>query len=105
MSKDNTVGLMVGFGLGVGLALLFAPKSGEKTRLLIAQRAQEEADNLKRQAAGLRDSAADFVQKGQEYVQKGQDEVLRQAEGLKRAVEAGKRTYQEAVNQSTLASV
>jgi gas vesicle protein len=95
---DNTVGLMVGFGLGVGVALLFAPKSGEKTRLLIAEKTQASADQVKRQATALRDSASDLMQKGQE-------EVLRQTDGLKRAVEAGKRTYQESVHQTTLASV
>jgi gas vesicle protein len=90
MNKNNTIGLMIGFGLGVGVALLFAPKSGDRTRLLIARTTRDGADYLKSQATALRDSASDFIEKGQE-------EVARHAEGLRRAVEIGKRTYQESV--------
>ena len=38
MNKENAFGLMIGFGLGVGLALLFAPDAGERTRSRIAKR-------------------------------------------------------------------
>jgi gas vesicle protein len=75
MNKNSAFGLMVGFGLGVGLAVLFAPKSGDKTRLLTARRATE-----------LRDSATDIIDRGQE-------EVTRHAQGLRRAVEIGRRAY------------
>jgi gas vesicle protein len=75
MNKNSAFGLMIGFGLGVGLAVLFAPKSGDKTRLLIARRATE-----------LRDSATDIIDRGQE-------EVTRHAQGLRRAVEIGRRAY------------
>jgi gas vesicle protein len=79
MNKNNTIGLMIGFSLGVGIALLFAPKSGGRTRLLIARRTREGTDYLKRQASVLRDAATDH------------------AEGLRRAVEIGTRTYRESV--------
>jgi gas vesicle protein len=79
MNKNNVFGVMIGFGLGVGVAVLFAPKSGDKTRLLIARRATE-----------LRDSATDLIDRGQE-------EVTRHAQGLRRAVEIGKRAYVRSV--------
>ena len=91
MNKNNTLGLMIGFGLGVGVAVLFAPKSGDKTRLLIARRTREGTDYLKRQATVLRDSASDLMEKGQE-------EMARHAEGLRRAVEIGRRTYLRSVS-------
>jgi gas vesicle protein len=90
-NNDNAFGLIVGFGLGVGLALLFAPSSGDKTRTRIAKGTREGADYLKRQANSLRDSAVDVIDKGQE-------EVTRQAEALKVAVETGARAYRRAAN-------
>lgn len=89
MSKDNTFGLMLGFGVGVGLALLFAPNSGDKTRTRIAKGTRDGADYLKRQATSWRDSATDMIDKGQE-------EVTRQAEAIKVAVETGARAYRRA---------
>lgn len=91
MTRDNTFGLMVGFGLGVGLALLFAPDAGERTRSKIAKKTQEGADYVKRQATTLRDSATDIIEKSQE-------EVARQAEAVKSAVETGARAYRRAAN-------
>lgn len=91
MNRDNAFGLMLGFGLGVGLALLFAPDAGERTRSRIAKKTQESADYVKRQATILRDSATDMIDKSQE-------EVTRQAEAVKAAVETGARAYRRAAN-------
>ena len=33
--------LVVGVGIGAGLALLFAPKSGKETRKILSRRAEE----------------------------------------------------------------
>ena len=88
MNKDCTLGFMIGLGFGVGIALLFAPKSGDDTRALIANKTRKGTDYLKQQATELSDSAADFIEKSRE-------EATRQKEGLKRAVETGKQAYQE----------
>jgi gas vesicle protein len=67
-----------GIGLGVGaiLALLLAPKSGEETRALLREKAQEGVDEamaqgkrMVRKAQKAADSATDFVT---EAVEKGQ---------------------------------
>ena len=92
MNKDCALGFMIGLGFGVGIALLFAPKSGDQTRSLIANKTREGTDYLKQQATELRDSAADVIEKGRE-------EVTRHKEGLKRAVETGKQAYQESAGQ------
>ncbi len=91
MNKNSAFGLMIGFGLGMGIAVLFAPKSGDKTRSLIARRTRKGTEYLKRQATVLRDSATDLIDKGQE-------EVTRHAEGLRRAVETGRRAYVRSVS-------
>jgi gas vesicle protein len=91
MNKENAFGLMLGFGLGVGLALLFAPDTGERTRSRIAKKTQEGADYVKRQATTLRDSATEIIDKSQE-------QVTRQAEAVKAAVETGARAYRRAAN-------
>jgi gas vesicle protein len=88
MSKEKVLGFAAGLGCGVGIALLWAPKSGSETRSQIANQAREQADHIKQQATELRDSAAGILQRGQQ-------EVQRHKEGLKRAVEAGVEAYQQ----------
>ena len=82
-TKNCTLGFMVGLGCGVGIALLFAPKSGDKARSLIASKAREETGHLMNQAAGLCDSATDLLRKVRH-------DVARHKEGLQHAVDSGK---------------
>ena len=89
-NKDSTLNFIIGLGCGVGITLLLAPKSGDETRSVIANRAREKTDRLKHQVAGLRDSAT-------ELLEKGRNEVERHKEGLQHAVDAGKRVYHESV--------
>jgi gas vesicle protein len=51
---------LVGLGIGVGLGVLFAPMSGERTRENLAQRAGDLADS----ARGTYEQGRDRVQKG-----------------------------------------
>ena len=77
-------------GIGVAIGVLFAPKSGEETRRLIRERADEGRTYVKRRGEEVRSSADDIVVRG-----KGA--VSRQKEQLAAAVEAGKQAYKETV--------
>ena len=92
MSDENGgskfVYFLAGLGVGAIVALLFAPKSGEETRGLIAQKAQEGRDYVTAKSKDLRRQA-------EEVMEKGKDLVAQQKEQLSAALEAGKQAYQE----------
>ncbi|WP_321478311.1 YtxH domain-containing protein [uncultured Paludibaculum sp.] len=90
MNRDNIFFALAGLGLGAGLALLFAPESGQHLRGRIAYRARGEARRLKHQAEDLQATAVNLVDQGKE-------QALRQRDGIVNAVEAGKRAYLETV--------
>jgi gas vesicle protein len=79
---------LAGIGLGAIVALLFAPRSGERTREYIRERATEGRDYLKRQAEDLRKRAEGTVEQGKEFVEQGR-------ETIKDAVESAKHAYKE----------
>jgi gas vesicle protein len=56
--------LLAGIGIGAGLALLFAPKSGRETRKYIARRAEDGRDYVTVVGKELRRQAEDVVDKG-----------------------------------------
>jgi len=74
---------LAGMGIGAAVALLFAPKSGEETRKLIAQKAGEGKDYIATKGKDLGRQAGDFVERGKEAVSK-------QKERLADVLEAGK---------------
>jgi gas vesicle protein len=109
MEQKNGFGyFLLGLGIGVAAGILWAPRTGEETRQLIADKAGEgadylrtrteegkeyvrqQADNLKQQADNLKGSAT-------EIIEKGRTTVIRQKENLAAAVEAGKQAYRDAV--------
>lgn len=79
---------LAGLGLGVVLALLFAPRSGEETRELIRGKADHSRDFVTGKSRELRQQAGEFVDKAK-------DLVAQQKEQLSAALEAGKQAYQE----------
>ena len=92
MSEEND-GSKIGFflaGLGIGavIALLFAPRSGQETRDMIVQKAEEGRDFVVTKTEEIRKQAEDAVEKGKDLVSK-------QKELLSAALEAGKQAYQE----------
>ena len=60
---------LVGLGLGVGLGLLFAPMSGEETRINLADRAND-----------LANSARETYEQNRDRVQRGVETIRRTAE-------------------------
>jgi len=79
---------LAGLGIGALLALLFAPRSGDQTRDLISQKADESRDYVTARGRELR-------QQAEELVEKAKDLVAQQKEQLSAALEAGKQAYQE----------
>jgi gas vesicle protein len=93
---------LLGLGLGVAAGVLWAPRSGDETRQLLADKAGEGADYLKsrteegkqyvrQRADELKDSASDIYEKGKST-------VTRHKENLNAAVEAGKQAYRDALS-------
>ena len=81
----------MGMGIGAGIAILMAPKSGKSTRNLIRQRATDGAEYLKHSGMELRDKAAELTRKPTETIN-------HQKDGVMAAWRAGKRAYAKAVN-------
>lgn len=70
---------LAGLGAGVALGMLFAPGSGEETRMHIAERAKEGLDAAK--------------SKGQEFSRKTQEAVHRGKEQAGEAAEKARQVY------------
>jgi gas vesicle protein len=104
---------LLGLGIGVAAGLLWAPRSGEETRALLADKAGDGADYLKSRAQEGSDYVKSRAQEGSQYVkqrtddlkstandvyERGRSHVAHQKETLTAAVEAGKQAYHDAVN-------
>jgi len=71
MSKGRTLsGLLIGFGVGVGLTLLFAPQSGEDTRDWIAFASRRARRRLRNTSRRSMEQVRDMFERGQEAVSK-----------------------------------
>jgi gas vesicle protein len=92
---------LLGLGIGVAAGILWAPRAGEETRQLIADKAGEGADYLKARAQEgseyVRQRTDDIKQSAADLYDKGRSTVARQKENLNAAVEAGRQAYRDAV--------
>jgi len=71
MAKGRTVlGLLIGFGVGVGLTLLFAPQSGEDTRDWIALASRRAKRRLRKTSRRSIEQVRDMLERGQETLSK-----------------------------------
>ena len=92
MEDNNKISyFFLGLGLGVAAGLLFAPQSGEETRVMLKNKADEGRDMLKQRSDALRDQATETLQRGKET-------VSRHRENLTSAMDAGKQAYRDALN-------
>ena len=91
MERDGLANFVLGVGVGVVVGLLFAPKTGEETRELLKNKADEGKEYLKRRGTELADTAGDILERGR-------DVVGRQKDTLAEAVAAGKQAYRETVH-------
>jgi len=70
-----TVGLLVGFGLGVAAGLLLAPQSGEDTRSQISEQGIMLRDRSAGVSGDLRTRANDALTQGREIYQRTKEEL------------------------------
>jgi gas vesicle protein len=64
------VTFLTGLAIGAGLALLFAPQSGEDTRGWISDTVEDEAYKLRRKAKRSLDEVQDALERGEQKVAK-----------------------------------
>ena len=62
--------LLMGVGVGAGLALLFAPRSGKDTRKYLARRAEEGKDYVTSVGKEIRKQAGHVVGRGKDWATK-----------------------------------
>ena len=77
---------LAGLGVGALIGIVFAPQSGEQTRELISEKAEEGRDYLLRKGRELRDQTSTFVDRGKET-------FTHQREQISAAIDAGKQAY------------
>jgi gas vesicle protein len=91
---------LLGLAVGAGVALLFAPRSGEETRRELQRRAREVGDQAQDLVSELSESVGDTLQQAKDKVEHRID-AARDAVDLKRrqvtnAVDAGRAAAQQA---------
>jgi len=93
---------LLGLGIGVAAGILWAPRSGEETRQLLADKAGDSADYLRSRAQDgteyVKNRADDVKQSASELYDKGVTTVSKHKENLSAAVDAGKQAYREALS-------
>jgi gas vesicle protein len=77
--------LLFGLGVGVGLALLFAPQSGQETRDWLVAMTEDNTRNLRRKGRRLAFETIDLIDQSET--------------ALNRAMRTGKRTLRTAVDK------
>jgi gas vesicle protein len=70
-----TIGLLIGFGLGVAAGLLLAPQSGEDTRAQLSEQGIMLRDRGLGVSSDLRARASDAVAQGREIYQRTKEEL------------------------------
>ena len=66
----TAVSFLTGLGIGIGLALLFAPQSGQETREWLTETAEDEMRRLKRKGRRSLENIQDAVTRGEQTVSK-----------------------------------
>lgn len=79
--------------IGAGVALLTAPKTGQETRKIIKDFAEEAKDKAEEYIGQVKDKAGSYVDKGKELIDKEKNIISK-------AVEAGKDAYEKEKQKS-----
>jgi gas vesicle protein len=80
--------LFIGGLVGAGVALLVAPKTGEETRRMIKELAEDTKTRAEDWIDKVKDKATSYVEKGKEFIEKETNVITR-------SVEAGKEAYEK----------
>ena len=91
---------LLGLAVGAGVALLFAPRTGEETRRDLQRRAREVGDQAQDLVSEITESVGNTLQQAKDKVE-GRIDAARDAVDLKRrqvtnAVDAGRAAAQQA---------
>lgn len=73
---------LLGFGIGVTIGVLFAPKPGSETRQYIADKTSEGTDFLVQQSQQIKDTATDLLERGKQTVASQKEKVGSMFEGM-----------------------
>jgi gas vesicle protein len=78
----------IGGIVGAGIALLVAPKTGEETRKIIKDFAEDKKEKVEGLIHDVKGKASTYVEKGKGFIEKEKDII-------NKAVEAGKEAYEK----------
>jgi len=93
MNNNGFSNFIFGLGVGLGVGILLAPRSGEETRQMLKEKADEGTDYLKKQSADIRENATDLLDKGRQALDRQRDQVAE-------AMAAGRQAYREKVEET-----
>ncbi len=85
---------LIGFGIGITLGVLLAPKSGSDTRKYIADKANESSDYLMDQGQQIKNSASDLLNRGRDVVMSQKDKLSDMAGSVASALKQGEKQVQ-----------
>jgi len=74
---------ITGLGVGAAVAMLFAPRSGEETRKVLYEKANDGRRYAKKRLRHLRNVANDVVDRGREVINDQKDAVMAAAQVAK----------------------
>jgi gas vesicle protein len=87
--------------VGVGIGMLFAPKSGEETRKIIKEKAGEGTEYVKQRSSEMKQTATEWVEKGKDALGRQKETI---SDAVSDAVQAGKQAYRDAVSSEGTAT-
>lgn len=92
--------LLLGVAIGAGVALLFAPRSGEETRRDIRRRARKAGDTVRGAAHGVTEQVVDTFESArsrvEEQIESARSAIEMKKQQVSRAMDAGREAAHQA---------
>ena len=89
MAEGRFLYFLSGVSVGVGAALLCAPRSGAETRAALRDKASETEDYVRRQTDEIRNTITDTMQRGKEAARVTRDGTIEALEEGKAILQRG----------------